>query len=74
MDRRGFLKAILAAQIAPYVITTSGVLMPIRQRVVTAPAVDLSEAEIERLLTELWSIPGPPLTMYGCRIARKKYG
>jgi hypothetical protein len=36
MNRRGFLKSILAAGIAPYVVTTAGVLMPIRQ-IVTAP-------------------------------------
>jgi hypothetical protein len=34
MDRRGFMKAILAAGVAPYVVTTSGVLMPVR-RVIT---------------------------------------
>ena len=31
MDRRGFLKAILAAGVAPYVITTAGVLMPVKK-------------------------------------------
>lgn len=30
MNRRGFLKGILAAGIAPYVVTSSGVLMPVR--------------------------------------------
>jgi hypothetical protein len=30
MDRRGFLKGILAAGVAPYVSTAAGVLMPIR--------------------------------------------
>lgn len=30
MDRRGFLKGILAAGVAPYVITTPGLLMPVR--------------------------------------------
>lgn len=30
MNRRGLLKAILAAGVAPYVVTTAGVLMPVR--------------------------------------------
>ena len=30
MDRRGFLKNILVCGIAPYVVTTAGVLMPVR--------------------------------------------
>lgn len=30
MNRRGFLKSILAAGVAPYVVTTAGVLMPVR--------------------------------------------
>lgn len=34
MNRRGFLKAILAAGVAPYVSTAAGVLMPIRQRTI----------------------------------------
>ena len=29
--RRAFLKSILAAGVAPYVITAAGVLMPVRQ-------------------------------------------
>lgn len=40
MDRRGFLKGILAACVAPYVVTTSGVLMPIR-RVLADPVQEL---------------------------------
>lgn len=35
MNRRGFLKSILAAGVAPYVVTTAGVLMPVRA--ITAP-------------------------------------
>lgn len=31
MNRRGFLKGMLAAGVAPYVVTTSGVLMPVRK-------------------------------------------
>lgn len=34
IDRRGFLKAILAAGVAPYISTTAGVLMPVRQRTI----------------------------------------
>lgn len=34
MNRRGFMKSILAAGIAPYVIS-SGVLMPVKQRIWT---------------------------------------
>jgi len=34
MNRRGFLQAILAAGVAPFVVTTAGVLMP-----VTAPRI-----------------------------------
>ena len=29
MNRRGFLRSILAAGVAPYVVTTAGVLMPV---------------------------------------------
>lgn len=31
MDRRGFLRGILAAGVAPYVSTVAGVLMPVRK-------------------------------------------
>ena len=31
MNRRGFLQGILAAGIAPFVVTTAGVLMPVRK-------------------------------------------
>jgi hypothetical protein len=37
VNRRGFLKSILAAGVAPYVVTTAGVLMPVRQRIVYLP-------------------------------------
>jgi hypothetical protein len=30
MNRRGFLKSILAAGVAPFIVTTAGVLMPAR--------------------------------------------
>ena len=38
MNRRGFLQAILALGVAPYVVTTAGVLMPVRQ-VITIPSL-----------------------------------
>lgn len=31
MNRRSFLKGILAAGVAPYVVTSSGLLMPVRE-------------------------------------------
>lgn len=31
MNRRGFLKGILAAGVAPYVVTRAGVLMPVKK-------------------------------------------
>jgi hypothetical protein len=34
MNRRGFLKGILASGVAPYVVTTAGVLMPVRKLLV----------------------------------------
>ena len=33
MNRRGFLQAILASATAPYVVTSAGVLMPVRKLV-----------------------------------------
>ena len=41
MNRRSFIQSILAAGVAPYVVTTAGVLMPVRQivSVEIAPAV-----------------------------------
>lgn len=41
MNRRGFLKGILAAGVAPYVVTTAGALMPAKK------IVSLSEAALE---------------------------
>lgn len=36
MNRRGFLQAILASGVAPYVCTAAGVLMPVKKLVVPA--------------------------------------
>lgn len=45
MNRRGFLKSILAAGVAPYVVTASGVLMPVK-KVVTLSEAALDEAVV----------------------------
>lgn len=37
MNRRGFMRSILAAGVAPYVVTTAGVLMPVRA--IAAPRI-----------------------------------
>ena len=39
MNRRGFLQACLASATAPYVVTTAGVLMPVRNIIVADPVV-----------------------------------
>ena len=36
MNRRGFMQSILAASVAPWICTTSGILMPVR-KVIAAP-------------------------------------
>ena len=52
MNRRGFLQAILAAGVAPWVITKAGVLMPVRKVIVPPPVIwhsnQLSEAAAEQ--------------------------
>lgn len=56
MNRRGFMKAILAAGAAPYVQTAAGVLMPVRKLVVPeygmSPALVALDAlrELERVM------------------------
>lgn len=50
MNRRGFLKGILAAGAAPYVVTTAGLLMPVRQIVVA----DLTEASLEQMVVDIY--------------------
>lgn len=52
MNRRGFLQAILASATAPYVITTAGVLMPVKKIFVPS----LTEASLEALLIEISKI------------------
>jgi hypothetical protein len=37
MNRRGFLKSMLAAGVAPYVVTSAGVLMPVRKIIGATP-------------------------------------
>lgn len=41
VDRRGFLKAILASGVAPYVVTTAGVLMPVRAIATELPRIEV---------------------------------
>jgi hypothetical protein len=41
MNRRGFLKSMLAAGVAPYVVTSAGVLMPVR-KILTATAPEIA--------------------------------
>lgn len=49
VTRRGFLRACLAAATAPYVVTTAGILMPVRP---------ISTVTVSAFLAELW---GPEL-------------
>lgn len=44
MNRRSFLKSILAAATAPYVVTASGVLMPVRKIVMPEIALGVVPA------------------------------
>lgn len=47
MNRRGFLRGILAAGVAPYVVTSAGVLMPARSVIpVVVSDIDLYEGGI----------------------------
>jgi len=49
MNRRSFMQAILAAGVAPYVCTTSGVLMPVRA-IAEPSLVVLSDARMVEAL------------------------
>lgn len=51
MNRRGFLQACLAAATAPYVVTASGVLMPVR-KLITDPWT-LTESNLEQMIIEI---------------------
>lgn len=42
VNRRNFMQAILAAGVAPYVVTTAGVLMPVRQIMAGPLPLDLA--------------------------------
>lgn len=53
MNRRGFMRSILAAGIAPYVVTAAGVLMPVR-RIVSAPAGVLTEEFLRSYMNNVW--------------------
>lgn len=49
MNRRSFLQACLAAAAAPYVVTSAGVLMPVRSRDIWT----LTESNLEAMLIEI---------------------
>lgn len=68
MNRRGFLKGILAAGVAPYVITTPGLLMPVRGILVPAKEIILS-TDIEAAVAyneDAWK----SLLMFGWALSR----
>lgn len=55
MNRRGFLQTCLASSIAPYVITTAGVLMPVR-KIWTAESAGVSlVADIDWFNGNVWN-------------------
>lgn len=60
MNRRRFLKSILAAGVAPYVVTTAGVLMPVHALAVPSRhfVIPTSRADAERIGTEYVRIVG----------------
>ncbi len=62
MNRRGFLRGILASGVAPFVVTAAGVLMPVRQRILT-PTVTLPQLAEGQTLHILNETEGP-LTVY----------
>lgn len=49
LNRRGFLQAILASATAPYVVTTAGVLMPVRKILVQ----EFNEKALEDMIVEI---------------------
>lgn len=51
MNRRGFLQAILASATAPYVVTTAGVLMPVKK--ILVPPILVIEPWQKDLLDKL---------------------
>lgn len=52
MNRRGFLQACLASAIAPYVVTSAGVLMPLAK---IQTISTMSEASLEAMIIEIMS-------------------
>jgi hypothetical protein len=44
MNRRSFMKSILAAGVAPYICTTAGVLMPVRRTLAEQHVIDMEKA------------------------------
>lgn len=60
MKRRSFIKSILATGIAPYVVTTAGILMPVRQIV----PVKSFRGKLIRLRAYGRHMPGPVKTEF----------
>lgn len=56
MNRRGFLKAILAAGVAPYVVTTAGVLMPV-EKIVTVVVITLEKVRRAAEILRAQNVP-----------------
>lgn len=54
MNRRGFLQAILAAGVAPYVVTTAGALVPVRQIQTLDNTILLAYYGIDRSVSAWW--------------------
>lgn len=82
MNRRGFLRGILAAGVAPYVSTVAGVLMPVKK--IITPSFEIGSWENFRFIETIWIPPGikdksDPLGQFGyagakCVVNGKTYG
>lgn len=73
MNRRGFLQAILSSATAPYVITTAGVLMPVKKLLVP----DLTETSLEELLLKIAAYRddrGIPIAIKPTEFFYRQYG
>ena len=71
MNRRGFLAGILAAGIAPYIVTSSGVMMPLG-KILTLQALAM-EGWKENAYGEVWLELGDKLTLDGSARLRHDY-
>lgn len=52
MNRRGFLAGIIAAAVAPAIIRTAGLIMPIKPALVALPPFEIGRIEGVRFFTE----------------------